>query len=718
MAGTTLLAGARVNITGQSAELEKAMAKAAKAFDVQEKKMRRLQAQARRTNKAYAMLASQAKGIAAIGLGAVGLGSTISTIVKFEQSLADLSAITGATGKDLEYLSKASLRLGATSSYSANEVADAFKLVASAKPDLLANVKALDEVTGAVLKLAEASGIDLETAANAVGGTLNQFGLAASEAERVVNLLAAGSKFGAASVAEIAASMKEFGVTAATFGISVEESAAAIETLGSVAIKGSQAGVGLKSVLLSLETQAISRFKPSVVGLAKALDNLAEANLGATKLAKIFGKDQAGIALALIQNRDTLVDLTETMTGTNTAFEQAAIRTDTLGERTKALKSAWDGLILSIGNTQVWKDAIQSLTDFFNALSGAAAQERGLEHVQAQLANVREGIEKLEKARAMVRAGSERDLVLQQRLNVLRRQEIDLLKELAAIQTAPPAPAAAPSGGAGAGTDPDEPPAEPAKTKPPDQGRMSAEESYTEFIKQQIAIRYDSQIAAWEMERQAEEARTEYARSQAQVRSSILLEIAGQQIEAAGQAQEAWMTAAEGMVSSATQAFSAWISGTKSAEDAFRSFAEGVINSLLQIAQQAAASKLLGFLAGAFGGGGNSFLASGSGRVPVGFGARGGFFPAGRARVVGETGPELEFPAYQTRVVPFDKLAGAGGGGGQTIIVNGVQDPTAVRAEVIRLLPLIGQAEDARFYESMSYPNQRRSALRRGVQRG
>ena len=709
---TTRLGGARIDLTGQSASLEKAMAKAAKAMDVQDRKLRRLQAQARRTNKAYAVLTSQAKGLAAIGLGAIGIGSAVSTIVKFEQSLADLSAITGATGKDLEYLSKASLRLGATSSYSANEVADAFKLVASAKPDLLENVKALDGVTGAVLKLAEASGIDLQTAANAVGGTLNQFGLAAGEAERVVNLLAAGSKFGASSVAEIAASMKEFGVTAATFGISVEESAAAIETLGSVAIKGSQAGVGLKSVLLSLETQAISRFKPSVVGLAKALDNLAEAELGATKLAKIFGKDQAGIALALIQNRDTLVDLTEKMTGTNTAFEQAAIRTDTLGERTKALKSAWDGLILSIGNTQVWKDAIQSLTDFFNALSGAAAQERGLEHVQAQLANVREGIEKLEKARAMARPGFERDRELQHRINILRQREIDLLKELAAIPY-PSREPAAPAGGTT--TDTDEPPAEPAK-RPPDVGRMTAEESYTAFIKEQIGIRYDSQIAAWEMERQAEEARTEFAKSQAQVRSNILLDIAGQQIEAARQAQEAWMTAAEGMVSSATQAFSAWISGTKSAEDAFRSFAEGVINSLLQIAQQAAANKLLGFLAGAFGGGGNSFLASGSGRVPVGFGARGGFFPAGRARVVGEMGPELEFPAYQTRVVPFDKLAGGGGGGGPlTINVYSKGSKAEIREGVLEAVPAILAARDAQEQRRSRYPNAWRENMRRSV---
>ena len=179
---------------------------------------------------------------------------------------------------------------------------------------------------------------------------------------------------------------------------------------------------------------------------------------------------------------------------------------------------------------------------------------------------------------------------------------------------------------------------------------MTETEAYTAFIKEQIEIRYATQMAVWEKEIKKHEEYLEsgktleeqYSEWRKEVRLNDALELAETERQAALDAEQSWMTAAQGMVNSANTAFSAWISGTKSAEDAFRGFAEGVLNSLLQIAQQAAAMKLFNLL---FAGGAasNAFLPSGSGRVPVGHGARGGIFPAGRALVTGETGPELQF---------------------------------------------------------------------------
>ena len=376
------IGGARVDITGQSTSLEKAMRRAAAAYDRQEKDLKRLRGQARRTGRSYDALAAAAKRvgpIAATALGGFGLASAVKTIATFEQSIADLSAITGAAGKDLRELEKASLDLAGSSTYTGGQVADAFKLVASAKPDLLESTKALTEVTAATLTLAEAAGIQLTEAAVAVGGTLNQFALASSEAGRVVNVLAAGSKFGAASISEIAMAMKEFGVDAAGAGISVEEATAAVEALAAVNIKGSQAGTALRNIINRLDTHIDRDLRPSVVGLTGAFENLNRKGLDGQAILKLFGLENVTTGKYLIGNVDLIRKLTEQLTGTNIAYEQAAIRTDTLQGKAAILASAWERFLNVASDSGPWQRFLDSLADAINKTSDLIEKSDELE---------------------------------------------------------------------------------------------------------------------------------------------------------------------------------------------------------------------------------------------------------------------------------------------------------------------------------------------------
>ena len=784
---TTRLGGARIDITGQSTSLEKAMRRAAAAYDKQEKDLQRLRKQAQRTNKAYRDLGGGVKGLATAALGGLGVVSAIKTVAQFEQAVANLGAITGATGKDLAALEKASLDLASTSTYTGSEVADAFKLVASAKPDLLESTEALTEVTDATLTLAEAAGIQLTEAATAVGATLNQFALASSEAGRVVNVLAAGSKFGAASIGEIAQSMKVFGVDAASAGVSVEEAAAAIETLAAVNIKGAEAGTSLRNIINKLDTHVDKQLRPSVVGLTGAFENLNRMQLDGNALLKLFGLENVTVARHLLGNVDLLEKLTKQVTGTSVAMEQAATRTATLEGKAAQLASAWERFLNTITDTAAWKEGLDWLTRWINKTSDAVEKANDLGRRGATPSGAATGMrfgwaqaEHLSGRGSTVLGNLLNDYeTLSQRVTELgehaTQHQLDRLealqKRIDRINAAGPVAQGLPYAGhvtmepVGAAvtggehyTDPYGPmgleafyertnaaarrgrdllaalteqrkkDAEAARAQADAEAAWAAEVEAARMRLLGTAgggrgdpreIENEARLARWEAERKAEEAHTAFVEQQNGIRMSLLLETARTQIEAARDAERAWMTAAEGMVSSATAAFAAWISGAQSAEDAFRGFAQGVINSLFRIAQEAAALKLFGFLASAFGGGENAFLASGSGRVPIGFGARGGLFPAGRARVVGETGPELEFPAYQTRVVPFDKLAGGGGGGGPlSITVQGVQDPTAVRAEIYRLVPDIIDAVSGRLQDDMINPNALRHALAGGVGRG
>lgn len=317
--------------------------------------------------------ASSLKKLGAI-VGAAAIGKlfldTANSIRVFEKSISDLSAITGATGADLDRLSAASKRIGQTTTLSASQAAEAFKLMASAKPDLLENLDALEATTAAAVTLAEAAGLDLPTATAALGEALNQFGADASEAERFINVLAAGAKFGASEIDQTSLALKNAGTVAQLAGLSFETTNAALQGLAAGGIKGSKAGEKLKSVLIRLQVQADDRFNPAVTDLNTVLDNLAKANLSVTEKIKIFGIEAVSTADLLIQQRKTIASVESKLLDTNEAYDQARVRTDNLDGSIKRLSSAFEAVQLSFSNTSgTIRMFVDLATDMLNTIA-------------------------------------------------------------------------------------------------------------------------------------------------------------------------------------------------------------------------------------------------------------------------------------------------------------------------------------------------------------
>lgn len=291
-------------------------------------------------------LISKAAALLVVTLAAKSL---VKSTINFGQAISDLSAITGATGKDLDFLRQKSKEFGETTTLSATQAAEAFRVIASAKPDLLENAQALAVVTEEAIALAEATGEDLPAAANVLGASLNQFGAGADEASRFINVLAAGSKRGAALVGEMGEALKFAGIIAAQSGLSFEQTNASLQLMSTFAIKGGEAGTQLRGVLLALSSQSKDEWNPEIVGLTGALDNLAAANLTSGQTTKLFGRRNKAAASILVEHRDKLAKLTEQLTDTDVAYDQQAIRIDNLSGDIKALKSAYEGLELTIG---------------------------------------------------------------------------------------------------------------------------------------------------------------------------------------------------------------------------------------------------------------------------------------------------------------------------------------------------------------------------------
>ena len=396
-----------------------------------------------------------AAGAVAAAAAIAGIGAaSIQANRQFEKSMSDLSAITGATGKQLEFLETQALAIGAATSLSASESAEAFKLIASAKPDLLESGAALTAVTKSAVTLAEAAGVTLPDAARTLGSALNQFGADASEAERYINVLAAGSKFGAAEVTEVAEALKVAGVSAASAKIPFEQANAAIQSLAAVSIKGSEAGTALRNIILKLETGADQSLRPSIVGLTGAISNLADMNLTAAELVKQFGLENVNAAQALVEAAAETEELTDKLTGTNTAMEQAATRTNNLDGDMKQLSSASETLTLVIGDslnpvmrelTQLLTGAAGGLSNFLDSMNDAPKTIGG---TQLKIYELHSEMKELEEAAKNLRSeGSglfgpsgldkKKASEYEERARALR-EELKKLQETAATQQGKP----------------------------------------------------------------------------------------------------------------------------------------------------------------------------------------------------------------------------------------------------------------------------------------
>jgi TP901 family phage tail tape measure protein len=274
-----------------------------------------------------------------------GIKKFIGLNAEFGQSLANLSAITGATGKDLAFYEQQAKQIGKTTTLSASQAVKAFELMGSARPELLKNKEALAAVTREAVILAEASGLDLPTATQALAKAMNQFNIPANEAARVINVLAAGSKEGAEAIPGLTDAIKVMGTAAAMADISLEQTVGMIETLAEKGLSGAESGTQLRNVILKLQSEA-DRFNPKVVGMSKALENLGNANYSAAKLTEMFGLRNQQAAAILIQNREKFEKYTQAVTGTTVAYEQQSKKVDTIKGHWKSFMSVLESAFL------------------------------------------------------------------------------------------------------------------------------------------------------------------------------------------------------------------------------------------------------------------------------------------------------------------------------------------------------------------------------------
>lgn len=321
---------------------------------------------------------------AALTAPLAGIGiAALNTAGDFEKSMNGVRAVTGATGQDFEQLRDLAQDMGSRTQYSANEAADAMEFLGMAGWDTQQIMSGLPDV----LNLAAASGSELAEVADIASNIMAGFGIEAEDMGRVSDVLATTLTGTNVTMESLGESMKYAAPLANSAGWSLEETAAAVGTLGNAGIQGSMAGTSLNNILATLADtsstggRALEEFgvaaqdsNGDVRPLVDVLDDLAAEGADVSDVIEIFGLESGPKLQALLGQgsdgiRELIADLEDSE---GAAQEMADVRMEGFAGSLEELKSAWTGLMIAIMDSGLLEwvtSAVQSLTGFVQRLN-------------------------------------------------------------------------------------------------------------------------------------------------------------------------------------------------------------------------------------------------------------------------------------------------------------------------------------------------------------
>ena len=323
--------------------------------------------------KVLGLITSPMAQMAAFAGISFGLADTINTFKDFEQGMANVKAISGATGEEFEALTATAKQLGESTQFSAAQAAEAMENLA------MAGWKSQDIIAGmpGLLDLAAAGSVDLATASDVTASAIAQFKLEATDATKVADVLAATATNSKTDVAGLGESFKYAGSLAGALGYSIEDVSVAMGIMGNAAIDGSSAGTALRATLARMSKQegltadesnavvdAMRKLGVSMTdssGKSKSLmtimrdmragyAKLSEAEQTAT-MTNLAGQNALSGMLAIVQASDEEFDkLTEAINNSEgAAARMDETKMDTLQGSLLYLQSAAEGVKIAIG---------------------------------------------------------------------------------------------------------------------------------------------------------------------------------------------------------------------------------------------------------------------------------------------------------------------------------------------------------------------------------
>ena len=375
-----------------------------------EQELKRLQEQAATTSvtlekiaaagdkfeKAGDSITNSGKQISVASAAVTGLGvAAVKTAADFDSAMANVAAISGATGDDLQALRDKAREMGEKTKFSASEAADAMSYMA------MAGWKTGDMLSGieGIMNLAAASGEDLATTSDIVTDALTAFGLTAEDSAHFADILAAASSNANTNVSMMGETFKYCAPVAGALGYSAEDVAEAIGLMGNAGIKSTQAGTALRTMMtklqgeLKLSGEALGEVTIQTANadgsMRELSDILADCRTAFSKMSEseaaaaaetLVGKNAMSGFLALMNSApgdiDKLRNAIDNCDGS--AENMAAIMQDNLNGQLTILKSQLEELAISFGEMlmPVIRKVVTAVQGFVDKLNNMDEAQR------------------------------------------------------------------------------------------------------------------------------------------------------------------------------------------------------------------------------------------------------------------------------------------------------------------------------------------------------
>jgi len=326
-------------------------------------------------------------------LAIAGLVPVISTLASFQDKVSAVKAVTGATADEMATLATKAKELGAATSFSASQVAEAMVELGRAG----FNPQEIDLAIESMLSLSRATDTDLAEATAIAGASLRQFNLEASEMGRVTDVLTATANGSSQTLTDLGEALKPVAPIAAEAGESIEQVSASIAILADNGIKGSLAGSALARAYKNLSSNKVAETLKSIgVESVDANGNLktmsvilaevgkATAGMGSAQKLNIFetlfGRGQAA-ALKLARAGTVFDNILEKIEKSGGIAKKTAEEMDNnIGGKLRKLMSALEGSMIRLGEAvqPVLEPLIKDVTEFLGVSSEWISQNEFL----------------------------------------------------------------------------------------------------------------------------------------------------------------------------------------------------------------------------------------------------------------------------------------------------------------------------------------------------
>jgi hypothetical protein len=278
--------------------------------------------------------------------------NSVKAFIDFDEKLAKIAAVTNASGGELKNLEDSIRTVAVETRFTANEISE----LAVSLGKLGVTAKEIPNLLGPISQAAQATGENLTSVGESILKVTNQFGLSTEQAASTAAILVGAVNESALSLEDFNVAIGYVGPQANQAGLSLEQTATILGILSDNGFSASRAGTGLRRILSDL--------KQPGVNLIDTLQELSDKNIGLEEATTLVKQAGAAQLLVVLDNIEAVKEASTAEAGYANLLSSTAIQMSSVSGQIDILKSAYNDLLITVGDFLVSNEAIIELIGF------------------------------------------------------------------------------------------------------------------------------------------------------------------------------------------------------------------------------------------------------------------------------------------------------------------------------------------------------------------